>query len=31
MIEVLNRAYHSEYGCHFTSVIPTSTPRRPLL
>lgn len=25
MIEVLNRAYHSEYGCHFTSVIPTST------
>jgi len=24
MIEVLNRAYHEEYGCHFTSVIPTN-------
>ena len=24
MIEVLNRCYHDEYGCNFTSVIPTS-------
>jgi len=24
MIEVLNRAYNKEYGCHFTSVIPTN-------
>jgi len=24
MIEVLNRAYYDEYGCHFTSVIPTN-------
>merc|ERR1712100_781148 len=24
MIDVLNRAYHEEYGCNFTSVIPTN-------
>jgi len=24
MIDVLNRAYHKEYGCQFTSVIPTN-------
>lgn len=24
MIDVLNRCYHDEYGCHFTSVIPTN-------
>jgi len=24
MIDVTNRAYHSEYGCKFTSVIPTN-------
>jgi len=24
MIDVLNRAYKEEYGCHFTSVIPTN-------
>ncbi|XP_014781296.1 GDP-L-fucose synthase [Octopus bimaculoides] len=24
MIDVQNRAYHQQYGCHFTSVIPTN-------
>ncbi|KAH3745606.1 GDP-L-fucose synthase [Pelomyxa schiedti] len=24
MIDVLNRCYNSEYGCHFTSIIPTN-------
>lgn len=24
MIDVVNRAYHSEYGCQFTSVVPTN-------
>ena len=24
MIDVVNRAYHQEYGCHFTSVVPTN-------
>jgi hypothetical protein len=27
MIEVLNRCYHDEYGCNYTSVIPTSMRR----
>ncbi|KNZ46296.1 GDP-L-fucose synthase, partial [Puccinia sorghi] len=24
MVDVQNRAYHSEFGCHFTSAIPTN-------
>ncbi|CAI9737001.1 GDP-L-fucose synthase-like [Octopus vulgaris] len=24
MIDVQNRAYHQQYGCHFTSIIPTN-------
>ncbi|KAL1926155.1 hypothetical protein VTP01DRAFT_6020 [Rhizomucor pusillus] len=24
MIDIQNRAYHEQYGCHFTSVIPTN-------
>jgi len=24
MIDVMNRAYHAQFGCHFTSVIPTN-------
>ena len=24
MIDVMNRVYHEQYGCQFTSVIPTN-------
>jgi GDP-L-fucose synthase len=24
MIDVMNRCYHEQYGCNFTSIIPTN-------
>ena len=31
MIDVLNQCYHDEYGCNFTSVIPTNIYGKPTL